>query len=142
VNSITQRPIHHHVNRGYDGDRGGNQFIRAPCVIPPSPTKIYTSRSALFFRGRAAIALNVLTLTSHHLCTDTAALYTAVSEVAFLVQNRSSPDYLLRPFVAYLAYQGLSWKIHSESRNIYLCLPILPHYQPCVTGHSPSHCSR
>jgi hypothetical protein len=27
----------------------------------------------------------------HHLCTDTAALYTAVSEVAFLVQNRLSP---------------------------------------------------
>ena len=53
---------------------------------------------------------------SHHLCTDAAALSTAVSEVAFLVQNRLSLYITFHRL--YLAYRGLSRKIHFPSTNI------------------------
>ena len=74
---ITESPgslelFHHHPAKIYAFET----FCPRVCSILPSRYRSRCSRPYV---------------NSHHLCTDTAAIHTAVSEVAFLVQNRLSP---------------------------------------------------
>jgi len=66
-------------------------------VVPPSSLKIlhpqnrFVSSVCSTIPSRPRLLCSHSYVDSHHLCTDAAALTTAVSEVAFLVQNRHSP---------------------------------------------------
>ena len=66
-------------------------------VVPPSslknlhPQKRFVSSDCSILSSCSRPGCSHSYVDSHHLCTDAAALCTAVSEVAFLVQNRHSP---------------------------------------------------
>ena len=94
VGVANQWTIRHHVDGRLNCDRDG-AWAR-PFSFYHHRAKIYAlrcsvSRICSILSNCRCSGCSHPCVDSHHLCTDTAALHTAVSEVAYLVQNRPSP---------------------------------------------------
>ena len=100
-------------------------IIHAPALPNHHLAKIYTPASVE--APRATLFVIECYVDSHHLCTDTAALHTAVSEVAFLVQNR------LSPYITFYRLLSVSRFVTEDTlwipKYIFIFL-ILLHHQP------------